>query len=123
MSSGFRAAKHTRTIGEHEPTQVQEPGRAMARTVVADVIGAGLVLVVVLPEVLRVLSDELGGTLPEPVRLWLAGAAVFTAGLAGAVTRIMAIPRVNRWLMHFGLAAGTSLVRDVDLDSGGPDGT
>ncbi|MDI3330120.1 MAG: hypothetical protein QJR09_05205 [Micrococcus sp.] len=94
------------TVSKYEPTQVQEPGRAAARTIVADVIGAGLVLVVILPEILRIFEDELGGALPEGIRLWLGGAVVFTAGLAGAVTRIMAIPRVNRWLAHFGLAAG-----------------
>lgn len=95
-----------REVSKYEPTQVQEPRRATARTVVADVIGAGLVLVVILPEVLRIFEDEMGGALPESLRLWLGGAVVFTAGLAGAVTRIMALPRVNRWLAHFGLAAG-----------------
>lgn len=107
-----------RTVDPTEPTQVQQPGRAAARTFWQTFIPALIGLVFLLPEVLEILLEELGEMLPPAVRLWLTGAALAVAGLASAVSRIMAIPRVNRWLEHFRLGAGIAPVPRPETDAG-----
>ena len=52
-----------RQIDNTEPTQVQQPGRAAARTFWQTFIPALIGLVFILPEVLGILSSELGGLL------------------------------------------------------------
>ena len=49
-----------RQIDNTEPTQVQQPGRAAARTFWQTFIPALIGLVFILPEVLGILSSELG---------------------------------------------------------------
>lgn len=95
-----------RQIDPTEPTQVQQPGRAAARTFWQTFIPALIGLVLILPEVLDILAGELGEALPPSVRAWLLGAAVVVSGIASAFSRIMAIPGVNRWLEHLRLGAG-----------------
>lgn len=99
-----------RQIDPTEPTQVQQPGRAAARTFWQTFIPALIGLVLLLPEVLGIISSELGEVLPPELRAWLLGAAVAVSGIASAFSRIMAIPGVNRWLEHFRLGAGIAPV-------------
>lgn len=69
-----------------EPTQVRHPLRATARTVFAFIVGLAALLPVVIS------AAGLSTSLP-----WVAAALV----VAGAVTRIMAIPAVNDFLERF----------------------
>lgn len=88
------------------PTQVARPWRAMWRTVLAVAVPAfGLVLFAG-PAVLQILAEELGAHVPEGFTAWLLAAAGILTALAGAVTRIMALPAVNAWLSRFKLDAG-----------------
>lgn len=77
------------------PTDV---GERVKRTGLQDFLAALVVVVLLLPEVLRIFDEEIGEMLPPHFRAWLLGAAAVTAGLAMAFTRIMALPRVNDWL-------------------------
>lgn len=84
-------------------TQTRHPWRATLRTVVQVGVPAFIALVFVLPEVLRVILDGMGATLPDSVRAWLAGAAAVVTAAGATLTRIMAIPGVDRWLTdHLG---------------------
>ena len=116
-------------MGKHEatavPSQVANPWRATLRTFLAVAVPAvGLVLFVG-PEVLHILADELGAVFPPGFIAWLLGAAGVLSALASAVTRIMALPRVNEWLGRFKLDAGApkppALPRDPDMDARGAD--
>ncbi|URM86992.1 hypothetical protein SEA_BASILISK_24 [Arthrobacter phage Basilisk] len=99
-------------MGEHSaapavvPSQVANPWRATFRTVWAVAVPAfGLVLFAG-PAVLGILAQELGAVVPESVTAWLLAAAGILSALAGAVTRVMALPAVNAWLSRFKLDAG-----------------
>lgn len=87
------------------PTQVARPWRATWRTVVQVGIPAFLVLLGVLPVVLETVIDGMGNHLPDGVRAWLAGAALFITALAGTLARVAAIPAVNNALRVVRLSA------------------
>lgn len=98
-------------MGKHEaaagaPSQVVHPWRATFRTVWAVAVPAfGLVLFVG-PAILSILAEELGAVFPPGFIAWLLAAAGVLSALAGAVTRIMALPRVNELLGKVKLDAG-----------------
>lgn len=110
-------------MGKHAltpaPTDVAE---RVKRTGLQVAIGAVVVLVVVLPEALRIAEEELGEHLPESFRAWMLGAAAVLTALSMALTRIMAIPAVNdfvsRW-SPFGTAppAQVKAIRAAASDS------
>jgi hypothetical protein len=67
------------------PTQTQHPWRATVRTIVAGAVAA-------IP-LLPFLVDSLGiGAVP-----WVAG----TLAALGAITRLLAIPAVNDWVVRY----------------------
>lgn len=78
-----------------------DAGRRTVRTSAAVGLVSIVLLVGVLPEVLQIVVDELGGFLPDGVRLWLLGAAAVVTAATAAVTRVMAIPVVNDWLSRW----------------------
>lgn len=78
-----------------------DPGTRTIRTALAVGIPALIALVLVLPEILEIVVDEIGVHLPEQLRLWLLGFAGLITAVAAAVTRIMAIPIVNDWLSRY----------------------
>lgn len=82
-------------------TQQQHPWRAVVRTVLAVLIGVG----VVVPLVVAVVLDQFDVYLPDGAKAWLLGASAFVVALSGAVTRIIAIPAVDAWLKRIGLAS------------------
>ena len=88
-----------------QATQVAYPGRAVLRTLVQIGIPSFVGLVVVVPLIIQIVLEELGEHMPDGLRLWLAGAAAVITAVGLAITRIMAIPAVNRWLARLGLAA------------------
>jgi hypothetical protein len=83
-------------------TQQQHPWRAVARTVLAVLIGVGLVV----PLVVTIVLEQFDVYLPPAAKAWLLAASAFTVALSGAVTRIIAIPKVDAWLKRVGLASG-----------------
>lgn len=96
--------------GEHEAVakiDVQTiwfQSKRVLRTVVQVVIGAAAVLavvVVVAPQVLAAIAD----VVPGPVLAWLTGAVATLAAVSAALTKIMAIPKVNELLTLIGLGS------------------
>lgn len=71
------------------------------RTIVAVGIPAFLTFALVLPQII----DALGLPVDSGLYLWLIGAAAIVTAVAGAITRIMAIPAVNDWLTKIGLGS------------------
>lgn len=59
------------------------------------------VIAVIAPQILT----ELTTILPGPWVAWLAGLVAAVTGIAGALSRIMAIPQVNAWLSRLGLGS------------------
>lgn len=68
-----------------QATQTRHPWRATARTVLAALVGAAIIL----PEVVEVAGIGHIG--------WVAGAVA----AAGAVTRVLALPSVDAWLRRW----------------------
>lgn len=87
-------------------TQQQHPARATARTILAVVLG----LASLTPYIVVILDEQLGGW----EALGLSGQAIAVAGI---VTRIMALPAVDRALEHLGLGSAP----EVAPKSGGGD--
>lgn len=82
-------------------SQQMYPWRAVARTVLAVLIGVGLVV----PVAVTVILDAFNVYLPDGAKAWLVGASAFTVALSGAITRIIAIPAVDAWLKRIGLSS------------------
>lgn len=79
------------------PTQVQHPGKAVARTLLAAVLG----FLPLVNGVLLAVQDWLtANTDIIPVQLygWVNGILVAALALAALVTRVLAVPGVNDWL-------------------------
>lgn len=97
-------------MGKHEaaavPSQVANPWRAVVRTVLEVLVPAVLLVLFAGPAILEILAEELGAVFPPGFIAWLLGAAAVLSALAGAVTRIAALPAVNEWLGKFKLDAG-----------------
>ncbi len=55
--------------------------------------------------VLPVIINALGLPVDGPLYLWLIAAAGVVTAIAGALSRVMAIPAVNTWLTHIGLGS------------------
>lgn len=96
--------------GEHEAVEkidvqtIWFQSKRVLRTVVQVVIGAATVLtvvVVVAPQVLEAIAD----VVPGPVLAWLTGAVATLAAVSAALTKIMAIPKVNELLTLIGIGS------------------
>lgn len=81
------------------------------RTIVAVGIPAFLTFALVLPQIIA----ALGLPLSSSVYLWLVAAAAVVTAVAGAITRIMAIPAVNAFLIKIGLG---SVPKSALIDGG-----
>lgn len=86
-------------------TQQQHPGRAVARTVVSNVLSVILAAGVVLPVVATIVGEELGEYVGDDVVRTFVVIGGAAAAVSAALTRIMAIPKVDAWLKHVGLAS------------------
>lgn len=71
------------------------------RTIVQVGIPAFITFAGVLPTIISALGLEVDST----VYLWLLSAAAVVTAVAGALSRVMAIPAVNEWLTHIGLGS------------------
>lgn len=92
-----------RTSGE--PSQVAFTGRAVLRTVVQVGIPSVLLLAVVIPQIIEIILEDAGETMPPSVRAWLLAASGFIVTFAGILTKIMSLPSVNDWLDRLHLSA------------------
>ncbi|UGL61836.1 hypothetical protein SEA_FRANKLIN22_23 [Microbacterium phage Franklin22] len=90
---------------EAKATQVAHPWKATLRTVIQVGIPALIALGVVIPQIIDIILEGAGESLPVEVRAWLLGAGVAVTAVAGIITRIMALPLVNQFLTSIGLGA------------------
>lgn len=84
------------------PTQVAHPWRATVRTVIAYLLAAGIVV----PAAWAIVGDELakaGLILPPEVVAAVASVLAVLAVITGALTRIMALPRVADWMTRLNI--------------------
>jgi len=94
------------TVNTEDGTPVVVPdiwykAQRTLRTIVAVGIPAFLTFALVLPQII----EALGLPADSRVRLWLLGVAALVTAVAGAITRLMAIPAVNAWLTKIGLGS------------------
>lgn len=82
-------------------TTIWYKAQRVLRTVVAVGIPAFLGFALLLPQII----EALGLPADSQLRLWLVGVAAIVTAVAGAITRIMAIPAVNAWLTKVGLGS------------------
>lgn len=82
-------------------TEIWYKGKRVLRTLVAVVIPAFLGFAVVLPSII----EALGLPVDSELRLWLLAVAAGVSAVAAAITRLMAIPQVNAWLIKLGLGS------------------
>lgn len=80
------------------PTQVRHPARTAVRTFVQIIVPAVITAGVVLPLAVEYVLDSYGETMPPALRGWLLAGAAFVAATGTALSRIMAIPAVERFL-------------------------
>lgn len=92
--------------GKHEATGLETQDiwyatQRVLRTIVQVGIPAFITFAAVLPTIIGALGLPVDGT----VYLWLLSAAGVITAVAGALSRVMAIPAVNGWLTHIGLGS------------------
>lgn len=92
-------------------TEIWYKTQRILRTIVAVGIPAILGFAVVLPQII----EALGLPADSELHLWLLAVAGVVTAVAGAITRIMAIPAVNAWLVKIGLG---SVPKSAVLDGG-----
>jgi len=82
-------------------TEIWYKAQRVLRTIVQTAIPAFLTFALVLPQII----EALGLPVDSELRLWLLGAAAIVTAVAGAISRVMAIPAVNAWLTKIGLGS------------------
>lgn len=97
-----------------EPTQVQQPWRAVLRTA----LQVGVPAFLALPFIIEIIIDELGDKMPPGLTGWLYAAAAVITAAAAALARIMAIPQVEVLLRRLPAAAFAAQARPKPNDAG-----
>lgn len=95
-------------------TQVAHPWRATVRTLFAAAVGAILTVALIVPAVWPIVVEELarqGLALPEQVTRVAGLVVAIAAALTAIVTRVMALPGIDRLLGAIGLSAAPSDAR------------
>lgn len=87
------------------PTQVAEPGQAVKRSTVQQILSSGLTLLIILPLVMGIFAEHLEPYLPESWYAWLVGAVALISAIGAAVTKVMSLPAVDAWLSKLNLSA------------------
>ncbi|WP_426243662.1 hypothetical protein [Nocardioides sp. LHG3406-4] len=88
------------------PTQVRNPLRTALRTAVQVGIPALLALGLVVPQIVDIILEESGESLPGSVRAVLLATAGIVTAIAAILARIMAIPQVEVLLRTSKLLSG-----------------
>lgn len=111
----------TPTVGA--PTQVRFSARSVVRTILQVIVPAVLALGVVVPEVVEVILEQAGEQMPQGLRGVLLAVSAGVAAVAGALAKIMALPKVEAFLRSSRflkwLAAEPAPVPPVDVDPAG----
>lgn len=76
-------------------------GQRVLRTIVQVGIPAFIAFAAVVPQII----EALGLPADSELRLWLVAVAAGITAVAAALSRVFAIPAVNRWLTRFGLGS------------------
>ncbi|WP_146236790.1 hypothetical protein [Curtobacterium sp. MCBD17_030] len=84
---------------------VVEPIWFSAQRVLRTVVQVGIPAFLTFAGVLPVIIDALGLPVDGKVYLWLVSAAAVVTAVAAGLSRVMAIPTVNRWLTAVGLGS------------------
>jgi hypothetical protein len=94
---------------EVQASQVSDPWTAVKRTMYA--VGTfSTVILLTLAEILRIFAESFADLVPGSVIAWALGTvALLTAG-AGAMTRIMALPKVNEFMKWLNAKAEEQVV-------------
>lgn len=88
----------------HASTDVQDiwfKSQRVLRTIVQVGIPTFTTFAAVLPQII----DALGLPVDAEIRLWLLAVAAGVTAVAAALSRVMAIPAVNSWLVKIGLGS------------------
>jgi hypothetical protein len=83
------------------PTQVANPARAMARTILQAVVGLVVVVNIAAGILVPYLNEQTDLALPAWVFVWLNLALAVTSVLIGAVARLMAHPVINALVTRY----------------------
>lgn len=92
-------------------TEIWYKAQRVLRTIVQVGIPTFLGFALVLPQII----EALGLPADSEVRLWLVAVAAIVTAVAGALSRVMAIPAVNAWLTKIGLG---SVPKSAVIDDG-----
>ena len=84
-----------------EAVAIWYKAQRVLRTIIQVGIPAFLSFALLLPAII----EALGLPADSRLRLWLLGVAAVVTAVAGALSRIMAIPAVNGWLVKIGLGS------------------
>ena len=76
-----------------------------SQRVLRTIVQVGIPAFLTFAGVLPVIIDSLGLPVDGSLYLWLIGAAGVVTAVAGALSRVMAIPAVNAWLTKIGLGS------------------
>lgn len=98
-------------------TDIWYKAQRVLRTVIQIGIPAFLTFALVLPQII----EALGLPVDSELRLWLVAVAAAITAVAGAISRVMAIPAVNAWLTKIGL--GSVPKRAVGVETNPATGT
>ena len=83
---------------QNAPTQVRFSARSVARTILQTIVPAVIALGFVVPEIVEIVLEQSGESMPEGLRGILLGTSAAVAAVAGGLARVMAIPRVEAFL-------------------------
>lgn len=84
-----------------DATTIWYKGKRVLRTLVQTAIPAFLSFAILLPMII----EALGLPVDSELRLWLLAVAAGVTAVAAAISRVMAIPAVNAWLIKIGLGS------------------
>lgn len=98
---------------------VQDPRIAVLRTILQNAVSVLLTIVsiiLIVPTIAPEILAALEPVLPSGFYLWLVGVVAFVSALAGALAKIMAIPKVNEWLakLKLGYKQQPAYFRPID---------
>ena len=85
-------------VTQTAPTQVRFSARSVVRTVLQTIVPAVLALGVVVPEVVQIVLEQSGEAMPDGLRASLLAVSAGIAAVAGALAKIMALPKVEALL-------------------------
>lgn len=93
------AAENKRLVAAVPATQTAHPGRAVVRTIVAVAVSAAVLLPLILPVVLDWAAEQ--AWLPSDVTAGIAAVTTVVVAVAGLITRLLAVPGVDRFLSTY----------------------